>query len=124
MNTDIRQRTFEGFELPDVFLAAVESSARRRAVRANPAAAEGEAEDTPLQGELIDDGPKQCTRATRPETPPFDMTGRRSTSAAHARPTSMLLLAFVVVAMLTTLAANIAQPALGFIPDTDSFSAP
>ncbi|WP_244158540.1 hypothetical protein [Caballeronia fortuita] len=55
MNTDIRQGTFEGFELPDVFLAAVqsngESAVAKRATRESAASA------APEQGVFQDELP-------------------------------------------------------------------
>ncbi|MDR5761597.1 hypothetical protein [Caballeronia sp. LZ035] len=57
LNTDIRQGTFEGFELPEVFLAAVQSSQAapsseaKRALKAHVAPAE------PVQGLFQDEAP-------------------------------------------------------------------
>ncbi|MDR5739005.1 hypothetical protein [Caballeronia sp. LZ016] len=148
MNTDIRQGTFEGFELPEVFLAAVESSAKRRVAR--PVAVAREADDAPGQGDLIADAltPASSTRskaavtrrasvawiaASEPagwlspsrlsdEADPFRASafshsvdalrtvidGQRATAAAHARHTKTML-TLTLCAMLTTLAAGIAQ---------------
>ncbi|WP_244816719.1 hypothetical protein [Caballeronia sp. Lep1P3] len=119
MNTDIRQGTFEGFELPEVFLAAVESTARRRGARPQAAEAEAEAASvsgqtpTPQQGELIADAPAPVNARTkaiaiaRPASvassalsPVADAGGAR-----HAG----VLLAVAACAMLATFATGIAQ---------------
>ncbi|BAN26067.1 hypothetical protein [Caballeronia insecticola] len=57
MNTDIRQGTFEGFELPEVFLAAVQSNGGQAAEpsAAKRAARESVASVGPIQGSFEDD---------------------------------------------------------------------
>ncbi|WP_244849691.1 hypothetical protein [Caballeronia sp. SL2Y3] len=128
MNTDIRQGTFEGFELPEVFLAAVESSARRRAARA---AAPAEArEETPMQGELIADSP---------DTPDSGDEGPTllATAPAFHAPDAVSLdrhvaavgshwfqsFAWLLCAMLATYATVIAQPTTCIPTLPDLFSA-
>ncbi|MDR5734919.1 hypothetical protein QCE47_21635 [Caballeronia sp. LZ025] len=136
LNTDIRQGTFEGFELPEVFLAAVESSARRRAARTD--AAPREPADAPEQGDLIADqltvpsstsskaAIAQQASVAWIAAPGFRINGevgptnalahtvraaidqRSATAAAHARRTRSLL-TVTLCTMLTTLAAGIAQ---------------
>jgi len=137
LNTDIRQGTFEGFELPEVFLAAVESSARRRAARTD--AAPREPADTPEQGDLIADAltiPSSTSSKAAAITsqasvawiapPALRINGevhpasalahtvratiddQSATTVAHAcRTRSMLTV--TLCTMLTTLAAGIAQ---------------
>ncbi|MFM0050385.1 hypothetical protein [Caballeronia grimmiae] len=136
LNTDIRQGTFEGFELPEVFLAAVESSARRRAARTD--AAPREPADAPEQGDLITDAltiPSstsgkaaiaQQASVAWIAAPGFPINGevdpanalahtvraaideQSATAAAHACRTRSLL-TVTLCTMLTTLAAGIAQ---------------
>lgn len=124
MNTDIRQGTFEGFELPEVFLAAVESSARRRAARA-AAPAEAPAE-TPMQGDLIadspssagsaDEGPTLLANATASNTPESVSLDRHVAAVASH---SFQSFAWLLCAMLATYATVIAQPVtcLPTLPD-------
>ncbi|WP_250436313.1 hypothetical protein [Caballeronia sp. ATUFL_F2_KS9A] len=59
MNTDIRQGTFEGFELPEVFLAAVQSNGGNapESVVAKRAARGGVTSVAPEQGLFGDDSP-------------------------------------------------------------------
>jgi hypothetical protein len=140
MNTYIPEGTFEGIELPEVFLPAVESTAKRRAARANATPREPAEAAPQQQGDLIADA-----LAPRPATPgkaaaialkasvawiaapDLDLDGaratafadtvdalravvseQRATAAAHARRTKTLL-TITFCAMLTTLAAGIAQ---------------
>lgn len=160
MNTDIRQGTFEGFELPEVFLAAVESTAKRRAARTNATPREP-AEAAQQQGDLIADAfaprpatPGKAAAIARQASvawiaaPDVDLDGaratafadtvdalravvseQRATAAAHARRTKTLL-TLTFCAMLTTLAAGIAQTVVllhasrpatfAFLSDADS----
>ncbi|VXC88944.1 conserved hypothetical protein [Burkholderia sp. 8Y] len=125
MNTDIRQGTFEGFELPEVFLAAVESSARRRSART--AVPDQERSTTPMQGDLIaeapdsaDESPKFFSAATRVHAPGSGPRERcRAATASRAFPS----LAIILGAMLMTFAVSIALPASGDTAPADVFSA-
>ncbi|MDR5857075.1 hypothetical protein P9239_04050 [Caballeronia sp. LZ062] len=122
-NTDIRQGTFEGFELPEVFLAAVESSAKRRTGRA--AAPLGEPESAPMQGELIADAPDTSDESAklfaiatvlRPlRTGPRDQC--RPTVASRAFPVPALILC----AMLVTLAVTFTAPVALDTASADAF---
>lgn len=121
MNTDIRQGTFEGFELPEVFLAAVESSARRRAARA-AAPTEARAE-TPMQGDLITDSPDSgdeaptllATTTAFPSPDTVSLDRHVAAVASH----SFQSFAWLLCAMLATYASVIAQPVtcLPTVPD-------
>ncbi|SAK77422.1 hypothetical protein AWB75_04527 [Caballeronia catudaia] len=95
LNTDIRQGTFEGFELPDVFLAAVQSNcgtasagviAGESAAAAKRAARGTAASVAPEQGLFQDELPH--VDAARPDQPKSaDKTG--AIAAAVSRPASV-----------------------------------
>lgn len=91
LNTDIRQGTFEGFELPDVFLAAVQSSCGTSPAGGNAAesaaakrAARGTAASpTPEQGLFQDESPE--IDASQPDQrEPADKTGAIAAAAPRS----------------------------------------
>ena len=125
MNTDIRQGTFEGFELPEVFLAAVESSARRRAVRA--AAPAEEQASAPMQGELIAQAPDSAEEGPKRFSPAADLHALNTATIQSCRLAAASLavpsLAFTLCAMLMTFAVTVAQPSTANNAPADLFSA-